>query len=303
MKTEEEKSLILITGGAGFIGSHLASELIKQGYPVRILDNLYTGRKENVPNNSEFIIGDIRKIKDLKEVLDDVECIFHLAAHVSVPESVKNPILNFDVNVKGTFLLLEEARRREVEKIILASSAAIYGTVGEQIPETHEKTPKNPYGLSKLIAEEYCQHYSLLYGLKTNILRFFNVYGPKKRGNAVDVFMSRALANEPLLINGDGTQFRDFVYVADVVRASIACFMNNRYGEVYNVGTGRATKVIDIAKRIIEEARTTSEIKFGPPRPGDITGITADIAKIKRELSFVPQYSIKEGLSETIKVY
>ncbi|MFX1521334.1 MAG: NAD-dependent epimerase/dehydratase family protein [Promethearchaeota archaeon] len=292
-----------MTGGAGFIGSHLAVELLNRKYTVRILDNLYTGKKENVPINAEFIIGDLRNITDLKNALKDVESIVHLAAHVSVPESVKTPILNFDINVRGTFLLLEEARKHEVEKFVFSSSAAIYGTVGEKIPETHEAKPKNPYGLNKLIAEKYCQQYSVLYGLKTNVLRYFNVYGPRKRGNAVDVFIRRALANEPLLINGDGTQFRDFVYVRDVVKATISCLVNNRYGEVYNVGTERATKVIDIAKMIIDAAKTDSEIKFGPPRSGDITGITADITKIRRELSFDPQYSIKKGLSETIKTY
>ncbi|WP_287589147.1 NAD-dependent epimerase/dehydratase family protein [Candidatus Borrarchaeum sp.] len=295
--------LILITGGAGFIGSHLASELLKKGYSVRIIDNLYTGKRENVPKNAEFIFGDIRKINDLKDLLKDVECIFHHAAHVSVPESVRNPILDFDINVNGTFFLLEDARKHEVEKFIFASSAAIYGTTGEKIPETFEKNPKNPYGLNKLIAEKYCQHYYRLYGLKTNILRYFNVYGPKKRGNAVDVFIRNALAQSPLKINGDGTQFRDFVHVSDVVGATISCFLSDIHGEIYNVGTGIATKVIDLAEKIIKATGTSSKILFESPRPGDIKGITSDIKKIQRELSFVPQYSIEKGLLETLRFY
>jgi UDP-glucose 4-epimerase len=273
------------------------------GYQIRIIDNLYTGQKENVPNNAEFILGDIRNISDLKNVLSDIECVIHLAAHVSVPESVKNPILDFDINVRGTLLLLEEARRNNVERFIFASTAAIYGTTGKMIPETFEKKPKNPYGLNKLMGEAYCQHYSRLYGLKTNILRYFNVYGPKKRGNAVDVFIRHALAKKPLTINGKGIQFRDFVYVSDVVRATIECIMNDRYEEVYNVGTGIATKVIDLAKEIITATETNSKIMFGPQRQGDIMGITADITKINSDLSFVPKYSIKEGLTETIKHY
>lgn len=295
--------LILITGGAGFIGSHLATELLKKGYPVRIIDNLNTGKIENVPKKAEFFLGDIRKTNDLKDVLKDVECIFHHAAHVSVPESVRNPSLDFDINVKGTFLLLENARKFDVEKFIFASSAAVYGTTGEKIPETFEKNPKNPYGLNKLIAEQYCQHYFKLHGIKTNILRYFNVYGPKKRGNAVDVLIRHALAQTPLIINGEGTQFRDFVYVEDVVEAIISCFLSDQYGEVYNVGTGIATKVIDLAEKIIVATRTHSKIMFGPPRPGDITGITADIEKIQRELSFIPNYSIEKGLLETLRFY
>jgi UDP-glucose 4-epimerase len=273
------------------------------GYQIRVIDNLYTGQKENVPNNAEFILGDIRNISDLKNVLNDIECVIHLAAHVSVPESVKNPILDFDVNVKGTLLLLEEARKQNVERFIFASTAAIYGTTGKKIPETYEKKPKNPYGLNKLMGEEYCQQYSRLYGLKTTILRYFNVYGPKKRGNAVDVFIRNALANKPLTINGEGIQFRDFVYVKDVVRATIECLLSNRYGEIYNVGTGIATKVIDLAKEIITATDTTSKIIFGPQRQGDIVGITADIKKINNDLSYAPQYSIEEGLIETIKYY
>jgi UDP-glucose 4-epimerase len=273
------------------------------GYAIRIIDDLFTGHKENVPNNAEFILGDIRKIHDLKKSLVDIECIIHLAAHVNVPESVKNPILSFDINTKGTLLLLEEARRHNIERFIFASTAAIYGTTGKKIPETFEKKPKNPYGLNKLMGEEYCKYYSRLYGLNTHILRYFNVYGPKKRGNAVDVFIRNALAKKPLVINGEGRQFRDFVYVKDVVRATIACFKSDRYGEIYNVGTGIETKVIDLAKEIIMATGTSSKIIFGPQRLGDIMGITADIAKIKSNLSFVPRYSIKNGLSETLSYY
>jgi UDP-glucose 4-epimerase len=153
------------------------------------------------------------------------------------------------------------------------------------------------------MGEKYCQHYSRLYGLKTNILRYFNVYGPKKRGNAVDVFIRNALAQKPLIINGDGMQFRDFVYVKDIVRATVACFMSNRHGRIYNVGTGIATKVIDLAKEIVKATETNSKIMFRSQREGDIMGITADITKISSDLSFVPEYSIKNGLIETIKLY
>lgn len=295
--------MILITGGAGFIGSHLATELLKTEYSIRIIDNLYTGQKENVPNNAEFIQGDIRNISDLKNALNDIECVIHLAAHVSVPESVKNPMLDFDINVKGTLLLLEEVRKQNVEKFIFASSAAIYGTTGKKIPETYEQKPNNPYGFNKLMGETYCQQYSRLYGIKATILRYFNVYGPKKKGNAVDVFIRNALAKNPLTISGEGSQFRDFVYVKDVVRATIECLMSDRYGEIYNVGTGIATKVIDLAKEIITATETNSKIMFGPQRQGDIMGITADITKINSDLSYVPKYSIEEGLIETIKHY
>ena len=297
----------VITGGAGFIGSHIAEYLCHEGHHVTVLDNLRTGFEKNLEElNVEFVNGDIRDKDLVQEVVQNTDAIFHLAALVSVPESLLKLNECIDINVLGTINLLDTAKKNPKCKVILSSSAANYGD-NPVLPkvETMFPEPMTPYAITKLDGEYYLKMYYNQYHLETVSLRYFNVFGPRQSPKsayaaAVPIFINKALKNEPITIYGDGLQTRDFIYVKDVVRANILA--SQKGNETYNVALGHSTSILEMAESIIEITNSRSEIQFSEERSGDIRHSKADPSKFN-QLGFEPQYSINEALNETIEFY
>ncbi|MGC9104746.1 MAG: SDR family NAD(P)-dependent oxidoreductase [Candidatus Methanodesulfokora sp.] len=295
---------ILVTGGAGFLGSHLVRALIKAGHSVRVLDNLSTGSLENIRDLPlEFIRGDIRDYDTVEAAVKNVDVIFHLAALIDVTESIEKPLDYLEVNVKGTLNVARASRG--VSAVIFSSSCAVYGEP-EFIPisEDHKLSPKSPYAASKASGEAYIISYSNLNGYRPVILRLFNVYGPKQTksyAGVISEFIRRALREEPPMIYGDGEQTRDFIHVEDVVDAMIRAMREERARGIYNIGSGKATKIKDLAYLILKLAGKT-EIKpvYMPPRPGDIRNSEADITRARRDLGFEPRVELDRGIEMLI---
>ncbi|WP_297491565.1 SDR family oxidoreductase [Thermococcus sp.] len=301
-----KNKLVVVTGGAGFIGSHIAWELVKDN-EVIIIDNLYTGKEENVPPGAKLVKADIRDYQSIAELIGNADYVFHEAAQVSVVESIRDPAFTEEVNVIGTLNILK-ALLEGHGKLIFASSAAVYGdNPNLPLKETERPKPLSPYGVTKATGEEYLRVYQELYGLPLVALRYFNVFGPRQGFNqyagVISIFINRALAGEPLVIFGDGKQTRDFIYVKDVVKANILVAESRRAnGGVFNVATGRKTSILELAMKVIEITGTTSSIIFDKPRPGDIRHSLADISEIKK-LGFEPEWSLEEGLEKTVEWY
>ena len=298
--------LVVVTGGAGFIGSHIAWELVKDN-EVIIIDNLYTGKEENVPPGAKLVKADIRDYSTIAELIGHADYVFHEAAQVSVVESIRDPVFTEEVNVIGTINILR-ALLDGHGKLIFASSAAVYGdNPNLPLKETERPKPLSPYGLTKVAAEEYLRVFHELYGLPVVALRYFNVFGPRQGFNqyagVISIFINRALRNEPLVIYGDGKQTRDFIYVKDVVRANLLVAESRRSnGRVFNVATGKQTSILELAVKIIEITGANTSIIFDKPRPGDIRHSLADIGEI-RKLGFEPEFSLEEGLKKTVEWY
>lgn len=304
---------VLVTGGAGFIGSHVVDRLFKCGFDIYVLDNLYSGCIDYLKPYFDFglkffnfDVSSCNLIHKLSNVHFDV--IIHLAALISVEESIKLPLRYHEVNVGGTLNMLEIARRCGVEKFIYISSAAVYGEPHFlPISEVHPLNPKSIYAVSKLEGEILVNVYSKLYGFKGVSLRLFNVYGPRQRLNdysgVIRIFLDNALNKRPLTIYGDGEQTRDFIFVDDVVDA-IMLFMEceDFNFDVYNVGTGKPTKIIDLAKTIIDLIGD-GEIRFAPSRIGDIRFSYADISRIKSEFNFNCKFNLYDGLKKTLEYF
>ncbi|MDC1324472.1 NAD-dependent epimerase/dehydratase family protein [Flavobacteriaceae bacterium] len=297
----------LITGGAGFIGSHIAEYLSNNGHKVTILDSLRTGFEKNLNGlNVDFVNGDIRDVELLNKLGKDVDSIFHLAALVSVPESLLKVKECIDINATGTINVLEAAKKNKNCKVILSTSAANYGD-NPTLPkvETMVPEPMTPYSITKLDGEFYLKMYLDQFNVQTASLRYFNVFGPRQDPKsayaaAVPIFISKALQNKPITIYGDGLQTRDFIYVKDVVRANIMA--SEKGNGTFNVALGNSTSILELAQRIIKLTNSKSEIKFLKERSGDIKHSKADVTKFK-ELGFVPKYSLDEALEETIAFY
>ncbi|RLF90782.1 nucleoside-diphosphate sugar epimerase [Thermococci archaeon] len=301
-----KNKLVVVTGGAGFIGSHIAEELGRSNEVV-IIDNLYTGREENIPKGVEFIRADIRDYESIADVISQADYVFHEAALVSVVESVENPMLTEEINVLGTLNILR-ALAEGNGKLIFASSAAVYGD-NKSLPlrESEKPKPLSPYGITKVSGEYYCRVFYELYGVPSVCLRYFNVFGERQGYNqyagVISIFINRALRGEPLIIYGDGKQTRDFIYVRDVVMANILAAEKERAnGRIFNVARGERTTILELALKIIDAAGSESPIFFDKPRPGDIRHSQADIGEIKR-LGFEPKYTLEEGLLKTIDWY
>jgi UDP-glucose 4-epimerase len=299
----------LVTGGAGFIGSNLVEHLIKMEMRVRVLDNLRTGNLENLApfrDQMDFTQGDIRDFDTLMEESSEVDVIFHQAAMVSVPESVEDPVEAAMVNDLGTLHVLEAARRAGVKRVVFASSCAVYGDLPE-LPKREDMAtrPLSPYAASKLHGETYACLYSDLYGLETVCLRYFNVYGPKQDptspySGVISIFMDKAAQGEAPTIYGDGEQYRDFVYVADVVQANLqAAFGEGNTGAIVNVGNGSSVTINQLWDNIANLAKVESQPARAPERLGDIRESIADIARAREVLDFKPKYSFIEGLELT----
>ena len=290
----------VVTGGAGFIGSHVAEALLARGDEVHVLDNLATGKRENVPEGATLHEADIRS--DSEGVFDTVrpEICFHLAAQADVRVSVERPDFDADVNVVGTVRVLEAARRHGTGVVFVSTGGAIYGECDGPAPEDAPRRPLAPYGTSKLAAEEYLAMYNRLYGTTHSVVRFANVYGPRQEahleGGVVAIFMRQLREGETPRIFGDGRQTRDFVYVGDAVAATLAAAGS---GGVYNVGTGAETSVLDLYAAIAPVTGIEREPQHADPRPGEILRSVLDVSRAKRELGWRAQRDLDAGLAET----
>jgi UDP-glucose 4-epimerase len=291
----------VVTGGAGFIGSHVVDALLARWDEVHVLDDFSRGRRENVPEGVHVHEADIRG--DSGQVFDEVrpELCFHLAAQADVRVSVERPDFDADVNVVGTLHVLEAARRHGTKIVFGSTGGAIYGECEGPAGEDHPRAPLAPYGVSKLAGEEYIAAYNRLYGSAHVSLRYGNVYGPRQdpKGEAgvVAIFMKRLREGETPKIFGDGTQTRDYVYVGDVVAATLAAA--EHAGGVLNVGTGTETSVVELYERIQCVAGVKREPEFGDARPGELQRSVLDASLAKRELGWEPRQSLDEGLAAT----
>jgi len=299
---------ILVTGGAGFIGSHMV-EYFQGKAEIRVLDNLRTGYRENLQGlEYEFIEGSITDRATVRQAVEGVDYIFHMAAMISVPESMENPVECEEINSVGTLIILEEAARAGVNKLCFSSSAANYGD-NPIVPkiETMVPEPKSPYAITKLAGEYYCNMFKREGLLDTAVMRYFNVFGPRQDPNspyaaAVPIFIDRAARNEPITIFGDGEQTRDFIYVKDVVAANVFLATNSSELGFYNVAYGGRLTINDLAEKIIRLTSSSSTIEYAPERPGDVKHSMASIDKITAA-GFTPNYSFDEGLKTTIDYF
>jgi UDP-glucose 4-epimerase len=303
---------VLVTGGAGFIGSHLVNRLLKNGADVVVLDNLFSGKMNNIRDHLDagtfhFVKGDIRDNVFLKKNVVDTDLAVHLAAVVSVPLSVKRPSLAHEVNAAGTLNLLNACLECGAKRVVFASSSAVYGEP-EHLPidENHPTRPISPLATSKLTAEQHCKVFHESYGLETVILRLFNVYGPRQsaddEGAVVARFMKRIRQNLPLIIYGDGKQTRDFVHVNDVVEAFIlALTKGNAAGEVFNIGSGTSVTINALAETIRDLAKQNVQTIHQDTRLGDIRHSHAKIERAKKRLGYNPSISLREGLKPFIE--
>jgi UDP-glucose 4-epimerase len=301
----------LVTGGTGFIGSHLVDRLVAEGYGVRVLDDLSAGKLENITahlkaGSVDFVKGDIRDSAVVAKILGSVDVVVHFAALTSVTFSVEHPDLTFNVNVAGTQNLINACVEHAVSKFVFASSCAVYGDP-EFLPvnETFKPNPISPYAESKLLGERYCLGVDKRQVLKPVVLRFFNVYGPRQGLNdysgVITRFIDRLRQNKPLTVYGDGSQTRDFVSVHDIVEAVLASMRSvNAHGQVFNIGSGKPTSINELAKTILELAGVDLEIRHEKIRAGDIKDSYADISKAKKILGYMPRVSLRAGLEGLI---
>ena len=300
-------SKILVTGGAGFIGSHMVEQLVKEGYNVRVIDDLSSGKIENIQRllstgKVDLVIGDIRDASFVTKNVNDIDVVVHFAGVASVPFSFKNPELTFDINLFGTLNLLRACVEMDVSRFVFVSSCAVCGDP-QSLPvrEEHQTNPISPYAESKLMAERYCIGFQQRQFLQAVVLRFFNVYGPRQGMNdysgVITRFINRAKQMQSLTIYGDGSQTRDFVNVNDIVQALYACLKSSSAnGELFNIGSGKPISITELAKTVLELTGQNLEICYELARAGDIKDSYADISKAKRLLSYEPKVTLRDGL-------
>ena len=318
----------LVTGGAGFIGSHIVEELLRRGDNVRVLDDFSSGTHENLeairgspgsstgrgspgsstgPGNLEILEGDLRDADTVRAAVQDIELVFHLAAFVSVPQSMSDPETCFAVNVGGTVALLEASRRAGVRKVVLSSSTAVYGEPAV-FPTTEETPllPLSPYALSKQVNELYARLYTQTLGLPVTALRYYNVYGPRQRPDsdyaaAIPIFVRQLASGEPITIYGDGKQSRDFIFVKDVVRANLLAAESDAAGEAFNICSGRETNLLNLLEELSKISPHQPEVHFTSPRPGDIYRSAGSPEKAARALGFRAETALAIGLAQTVE--
>ena len=299
----------LVTGGAGFIGSNLADALLDAGHEVTIVDNLSTGSKENIPDKADFFALDIAD-KQLADVFDrkQFDVVFHLAAQINVRASVADPAEDARINIVGSLNLLQESIKHKVSKVIFSSTGgAIYGEQDEfPAPETHPERPISPYGISKLALEKYLYYYQVQHGLDYAVLRYSNVYGPRQntQGEAgvVAIFCDRLLRGQEVVVNGDGKQTRDFVFIEDVVRANLLA-IGLKGSDIFNVGTGTEIDINTLFDKIAEAADSKQKRKNGPAMPGEQLRSSIACQKIDRHLKWKPSVDIDEGIKQTVAYF
>lgn len=297
---------ILVTGGAGFIGSHVVDNLVKKGYDVVVLDNLSTGKLGNIRSHIndktiKFVNGDITDANTVKKTLQRCNTVIHLAATVSVPQSIKEPQLVSKVNVTGTLNVLNSSVRAKINKFVFASSAAVYGDAKPPHYEDLQLRALSPYAATKIAGEYFCKAFLTSYDLPIVILRYFNVYGPRMKsdtyGSVMTNFMKRISANEQPVIYGNGKQTRDFIHVKDVAKATLLALENqNVAGIAFNVAMGKPTTVTNLYKMFLKVLDRKVKAKYLSARPGDVKESYADVSLIKKKLHFYPTISLETGL-------
>jgi UDP-glucose 4-epimerase len=299
----------IVTGGAGFIGSHIARELSERSYEVVIVDDLSTGKRKNIEplldrHYVSFVEGSVTDLPLLRDLFRGASYIFHQAAIPSVPRSINDPLSSHQANLTGTLNVLLAAKDSGVRKVIYASSSSVYGDA-PTLPK-HEgmaPNPLSPYAVTKLAGEYYCRVFSDVYGLTTTCLRYFNVYGPRQDPNSqyaavIPLFIQKAFHGEPLIIFGDGKQTRDFTFVRDVAEANVLAAENNASG-IFNIGRSERTSIEDLAEMILNFTGSKAQVVHRDPRIGDIKHSLADISRA-RDFGYAPRHSLAEGLKETI---
>ncbi len=307
---------ILITGGAGFIGSHLCDKYTKEGHSVLCLDNFMSGNLVNVRHlldcrNFKLIRGDIRDYELLEKIMRDVDVVFHLAAQIHVDRSYVEPRLTYEVNVMGTQNILEIARLHDCKKVIYASTSEVYGSsLYHPMDEKHPLNAPHPYGASKIAADRMCYAYLQTYGMDISILRLFNVFGPRQRdigyGGVISIFTRRVLSGMPPIIYGDGKQTRDYTYIEDAVKAYDSVLNHKEpITEPVNFGSGKEVSIVELANMIIDLCGQRARIEpvFVEPRPGEVQRLLADNSRAKQLLGWTPKYSLEEGLTKLIDWY
>ena len=293
-----------VTGGAGFIGSNIVGNLVSRGHEVIVVDDLSSGHEINLEPFPEVMVknGSILDEEALDSVFDGVDTVFHLAASVGNKRSIDNPVLDSKINVIGTINVLEACRKAGVRKIVVSSSAGIFGELHElPISEDHPVEPDSPYGASKLAAEKLCLAYAKLYDIEAIALRYFNVFGPNQRfdayGNVIPIFVFKMLGGEPITIFGDGEQTRDFISVADVVQANIKASETRALSGAFNIASGTRITINDLVARLNELVPGQHKVSHGPERPGDVRDSLADISAARDAFGFEPTVSMADGLA------
>jgi len=302
----------LVTGGAGFIGSHLCEELIRRGERVRVVDSLITGKRENLAHlpQVEFLQGDLADIDVARRAVQGIEYVLHQAAIPSVPRSVEDPVTSNRANIDASLSVLVAARDAGVRRVVYAGSSSAYGN-SETLPkvETMPTAPLSPYALQKLVAEQYCQMFTSLYGFETVTIRYFNVFGPRQDPSSpysgvISLFISSVCEDRRPTIYGDGEQTRDFTYVANVVDGVLrACHAPGASGEIINVATGGRISLQQLFETVKRKVGSQLEPIYSEPRAGDVRDSQADIGKAERLLGYTPSVSFDDGLGRTVAWY
>jgi len=303
----------LVTGGAGFIGSHLVEALVHRGYSVRVLDNFSTGSAANLVRlrrDVELIQGDITDLNQVREAVRDVEVVFHQAALASVPRSVADPLATHQACVNGTLNVLLAAREAEVRRVVYAASSSAYGA-STKLPksETDPTLPLSPYAVGKLAGEQYCAAFSNVYGLETVRLRYFNVFGPRQPPDSpyaavIPLFIRAMLEGHSPLIHGDGQQSRDFTFIGDVVQANLlAADAPHVSGKVFNIACGHRTTLLELVDKINARLGTNIQPIHDDPRPGDVRHSQADISRAQAELGYRPSMDVDQGIGRCLEYY
>lgn len=301
---------VLVTGGAGFIGSHVVDGLLSEGYSVAVLDDLSTGALENLPSCVDFISGSVGDAAKLEQACKGVQFIFHLAAVSSVQDSLARPLDVHHCNLTSTLLLLECAKRQAVKRFVFASSAAVYGdTGGKPAREDMTPMPLSHYAVQKLACEHYCATYHRVYGLETVCLRYFNIFGPRQRSDSpysgvVAKLIAAAQGGQPIVVYGDGCQTRDFCAVTNAVDANLAAARRldvEVAGKVFNVGTGTSTSIMELANLIRAEISTQVPVQHLPGRPGEIIFSQADLGQSEKRLGYLPRRCFRAALKELVQ--
>jgi nucleoside-diphosphate-sugar epimerase len=300
----------LVTGGAGFIGSHLVQELVRRNHDVRVVDNLSSGLRDNVPAGVELVVGDLADPEIARKAVAGCSLVLHQAARPSVPRSVQDPVGSNRANVTATVELLMAAREAGIKRLVFAGSSSVYGNAAA-LPKREDMPtePLSPYALQKLVSEEYCRLFTRLYGFETVTTRYFNVFGPRQQpgspySGVISLFIEALVQGRSPLVLGDGGQTRDFTYVGDVVAGVIAAAeAPGVAGEVINVAAGGRISLLDLIETLQRILRSNVAPTFGPIREGDVRDSQADITKAKRLLGFAPSVSLEEGLRRTVAWY
>jgi UDP-glucose 4-epimerase len=305
---------VLVTGGAGFIGSHLVEGILAAGHRVVVIDNESTGRRENVPGAAAFIRGDVANLKELEGAFEGgVDAVCHIAGQVSIIRSFTDPVADLRTNVQGTINVLQLCLKHKVPRLLYASSMTNYGqTEVLPIPETHPCEPTSYYGITKFAAERYvhttASRVDLGFGFHVTSFRMYNVYGPRQAldnpyQGVLGIFLGNLLRKEPITIYGDGEQSRDFIYISDVVRAWVTALDNEAaFGRIFNIGSGRRLTINQLADAVLDafqQSRSTWEVRYSPARPGEQLHVEADVRSAASAMGWKPAISFEEGLAKT----